>query len=715
MRRHRLYVRSLAAWPLPRTKSARTSKLFPLASKVHLARVLFRQDYTLYYTRVQAGFDVIGAQFTRFSEQCGASGAEQAEAVLLPVEPGWRGSKNHDVLPSLDLRETSMSRASLFPDPDLPVVPAAVRAEPDLWIRRLVVVTERTAAAGVVRDVSFRRGLNIVRVEARPEGETRPIGHSVGKTLLARLIRYCLGEGYFAAPEVTSRIAGKLPDAFVLAELFVSGKPWVVARPLRDAPLNESWALPAEDWRAGLGETNRLRRYTQFLDALTQATAARLPELRLPMANHPARWLDVLAWLARDQECGYKHYNEWRDPDANSGTARLPRDDASLLLRWAMGLLDTREIDEVARRYRLLREQGDVRSEVERLSHILDSSRPALAARLGLREEDMTGELFSRRASEAIDVYIRRLQGTVEGFAEGRDLAALHDDAVRAAAAVAVAENELARLRGASSASDTGCPLEKKDCPRFTAAARHDEQVRELEVRCRALRESHRQAENRYAEERRRSQESVGGTLGEIGRWQLLAEQFQEYQQAQRSRDDGLARVEVLERQARESRERQEAARGERDRRHARLSEYFDWTLKRLVGRDAGGAIRLDARGLHPAPASSVAANGAAMSTLATVLGLDLACLTATIAGVGHLPAFLLHDSPKEADLEAVLYERIFTLALELERVYKGKPAAFQYIVTTTTPPPGEAARDPYIRLTLDARADDGVLLRMRF
>ena len=60
------------------------------------------------------------------------------------------------------------------------------------------------------------------------------------------MIRYCLGEGYFASPEVTSRIAAELPFACVLAEIIVSGKPWVVARPLRDASLNESGSVPAD-------------------------------------------------------------------------------------------------------------------------------------------------------------------------------------------------------------------------------------------------------------------------------------------------------------------------------------------------------------------------------------------------------------------------------------------------------------------------------------
>jgi hypothetical protein len=633
-----------------------------------------------------------------------------------------------------------MSHETLFPEPDLPLVPAANPAEPEMWIRRLVIVTERKAPAQVIRDVGFRPGLNIIRVAERPVGETRPIGHSVGKTLLARLIRYCLGEGYFALPEVAGRIAGKLSGAYVLAEIRVSGRPWVVARPLRDAPLNESWAVPAEDWRAGLGETNRLRRYGQFLDALTQTTVARLPELRLPMANHPARWLDVLAWLARDQECGYKHYNEWRDPDANSGTARLPRDDASLLVRWAVGLLDTREIEEVSRRHRLLREQGEVRDEAERLTHVLEASRPALIARLGLRDEDVLGELFSRRAREVIDEHVQRLQGVAADLAEDAKATDLHREAVRTGQALAVAESELSRLNSLRQAAQaefraddaparTGnlpaCPLDKPDCPLHSAAARgadpeavlarYDEQIRELEVRCRALRDSHTQAERRHTAQRRRGQQSSGSTLGEIGRWQLLAEQFQEYQASQRQRDEALVRLDVLDRQIRDSREKQEAARGERNRRHGQLCEAFDWTLKRLLGAEAGGTIRLDARGMHPAPASNVAANGAAMSTLATVLGLDLACLAATIAGVGYLPGFLMHDSPKEADLEPVLYERIFTLALELERLYKGRPVAFQYIVTTTTAPPGEAAREPYVRLTLDARSEEGVLLRTRF
>jgi hypothetical protein len=186
-------------------------------------------------------------------------------------------------------------------------------------------VPERVPAAVVIRDIPYRPGLNVIRAVERPPGETRPIGHSVGKTLLTRLIRYCLGESHFAPQRVVTRIASALPRAYVLAEIVVAGQSWVVARPLRDAAASASLAVASDDWRAGLGDASGPQRHSDFLDVLTQNTLTGMPDLRLPNANHSARWLDLLAWLARDQECSYQHYNELRSPDANSGTARLHR------------------------------------------------------------------------------------------------------------------------------------------------------------------------------------------------------------------------------------------------------------------------------------------------------------------------------------------------------------------------------------------------------
>lgn len=104
----------------------------------------------------------------------------------------------------------------------------------------------------------------------------------------------------------------------------------------------------------------------------------------------------------------------------------------------------------------------------------------------------------------------------------------------------------------------------------------------------------------------------------------------------------------------------------------------------------------------------------ATLSTSATVLGFDFACPIGYITGLGQLPGLFLHDSPREADMEDAMYHRMFDLAAHLEAVFAGAEPSFQYIVATTTPPPDELDREPYVRLRLDARQEDGLLLRRR-
>ncbi len=493
-----------------------------------------------------------------------------------------------------------MKPMSLFPDQDVPIEPATDKTEPIVWIRRLVIVKERVAAPVVIRDVPFRLGLNVIRVVERPSGEARPIGHSVGKTLLTRLLRYCLGESRFAIQTVLNRIVLTLPGAYVLAEITLAGQHWVVARPLRDGPASASWAVADDDWHAGLSESSNLQRFGVFLELLAQITTGDLPELQLPIANHTARWLDLLAWLARDQECSYQHYNEWRSVDANSGTARLQRDDASLLMRWAMGLLGSSEIALSVERQRLLRQQADAEREIARHTSFINSTLPALRTRLGFGDDDLPGDFFSARAREAAEQRIQSLEALLTDFTDDTLVSRLHDEAVRAAQAVALVTRDLERLCGIrqeaegelrqrrdSSEADYratfeprwNCPL--PECPfkpanrrngmadperevRITdlegVLVRHNEQIAELEEQLPSLRQQHAEAEARYVLDRRRREGNIAGTLREIGRWQLLMEEVNDYQAARRARDAEQGRVDRLERTIRESRERQESA-----------------------------------------------------------------------------------------------------------------------------------------------------------
>jgi hypothetical protein len=236
-----------------------------------------------------------------------------------------------------------------------------------------------------------------------------------------------------------------------------------------------------------------------------------------------------------------------------------------------------------------------------------------------------------------------------------------------------------------------------------------------LALRIHQVREERKQSQERYAEAERLQTARLAGNRLLIDRWRDLGNEADDYE---RERQDCIRAQGLCDRLAREieqSRGSQELAREQKKRQHDELSRYYDWALKELFGPDACGSVRLDARGLHPSPGLTLGANGAAVSTLSTVLGLDLACLTAGICGLGLASPFLLHDSPKEADMEPALYDRQFELALKLERSYQGQTPAFPYIVTTTSQPPESVTVEPYTRLVLDARFPEGHLLGHKF
>ena len=99
------------------------------------------------------------------------------------------------------------------------------------------------------------------------------------------------------------------------------------------------------------------------------------------------------------------------------------------------------------------------------------------------------------------------------------------------------------------------------------------------------------------------------------------------------------------------------------------------------------------------------------------VLGFDLACLAASLCGIGHHPRILMHDSPREADMEEAMYHRLFRIVRTFELLFGDNEPSFQYIASTTTPPPRELAdpNAPFVRLTLDARDDKQRLLGIHF
>ncbi len=114
------------------------------------------------------------------------------------------------------------------------------------------------------------------------------------------------------------------------------------------------------------------------------------------------------------------------------------------------------------------------------------------------------------------------------------------------------------------------------------------------------------------------------------------------------------------------------------------------------------GTIKLDGNGLKVDAEFSGRGevSTAALDSL-KIVAFDLAALHLAVEEKADLPAFLLHDSPREADLDGQLYARLFSLVHQWEG--QAETPCFQYIVTTTTAPPPELQDERHVRLQMSS------------
>ena len=144
------------------------------------------------------------------------------------------------------------------------------------------------------------------------------------------------------------------------------------------------------------------------------------------------------------------------------------------------------------------------------------------------------------------------------------------------------------------------------------------------------------------------------------------------------------------------------------------LSSIFSAAVHGVIPSGAyDGEVTLAERELNFRITHGTTMSGEAVETLAVLLA-DVACMVYnTVSERPHLPGFLLHDSPREADLSLRLYRRFITLAASLQNHFDTAEACpFQYIITTTTPPPVDLQGDKWIKLHLNAAIPEETLFR---
>lgn len=125
------------------------------------------------------------------------------------------------------------------------------------------------------------------------------------------------------------------------------------------------------------------------------------------------------------------------------------------------------------------------------------------------------------------------------------------------------------------------------------------------------------------------------------------------------------------------------------------------------------GIVRFEDRELNFQITHGGAMSGEAVETLAVLLA-DISCLIFNLLSAdSRLPGFLLHDSPREADLGLRLYHSFINFVAEVAASFENQAdCPFQYILTTTTPPPHAVINPRHIILRLDASREEGLLFR---
>lgn len=639
----------------------------------------------------------------------------------------------------------------LGPQP-LTVTPAEGLEGPRLWVRRLVIWKE--PGGEKVRDIALRPGLNIIwspdgADDAASAEQINAIGHGSGKTLFCRLIRYCLGEDRFATEPQRDRIGTAFLNGIVGAEVILDGVCWAIVRPLGIRRRHMAVANgKLDEIAAGEGTSTGLE---PFIEAVDQSViTTELAGLVRPRTDGPI-WPIALAWLSRDQECRFDDVLDWRSPTSDSdspipasGQEKGPRLEAlrAFLMAITPEEQTTRgEVNNLNEQRRTLdQEIGHRRWEIERTQSrlvaaldlagqslpemplLIDVMRKSAGERLGaVTQLPAAGgaELATAREQhEAARVEWMRLDGErirIETSIpiEQRVLSEVQGELPGLSYSQAEAESPICPICDVpiDRALAEGCKLSHKIPDAEACRQRWTQRRADFEAQGKRL-EGLRQESVRILQLIALAKQHLDQAAIRVGAIEKARDTREAaWYTARRAQDDvervadligaqdeAVKRHRELGAKLDAERERLGAFRDKQARVFGRMSEKFDPIVRRLVGHDARGRIALSGNGIELSVDMGGDRTTAAIESL-KILAFDLAAMCLSIEGTTRVPPFLLHDSPREADLGLSIYGRLFDIAEELERI--GGTPLFQYIITTTTAPPAEFREPPYLQLKM--------------
>jgi len=646
-------------------------------------------------------------------------------------------------------------QTELFP-PETGFRPSEKHSTPRIWVRELRVY--RLLAADpehIVRSVKLRAGLNIIwaRPSARSEGarlHTPGVsGHGTGKTTVCRFLRHLLGEKTFGTDEQRARLREAFPAGWIVGEVNVDGIPWVVARPIAIGP--HPFVLRNQTLDHLFDDTAPRESLGDYLQAIETALVEPLKVASFATAPVPISWAHLIQWLARDQECRFAGLADFRHRSSDHNSPEMAVEDGHFLFRAVTNLIDTAEQAELEKNKGLLK----VRAHAERMAPL-----HRFSAESGLKRwrrefpnfrQDLAGADFLQEIAHMHEELALSAQDELNRFVEPMELVNARKNLIEvqlkladvngrishSQATMQWIEEQLANVRGEKTAealaefarkhfqSERYCnqlltSAIEWECPLASGRLLPIETTREAgSAGNEKLLLGQKDHENRRLREMKSLLPQVQAEEQQAAKMLAQAQQAFDQQRAMfatqlaaaksmtvdasraaadfRKADTFEKSLHDVDRQIRESQEMQARLRQDHGAALTNFSDVFARICRAMLGSDVTGTIRFKGRQISPRFEQKIDLTSAALETL-KILCFDIAALVLSIEGRGFHPRFLLHDGPREADMDVDLYHRLFLLILELEKAFAGAEPSFQYIITTTEPPHPLLKQPPYLR-----------------
>jgi hypothetical protein len=645
---------------------------------------------------------------------------------------------------------------------------ATQKTAPRLWIERLSIFSE-LGMDYCIRSISFRRGINIVWAREPDDESTyagvHAAGHGVGKTSLCLLLRYCLGDSTKSIDELREEALGEFPQGGVGAIVHVGSEVFAIFRFFN--AYREGFASPGDDLDA-LMTDGGAQPFKDFEAHLSEVMLSGVSPRVIPETEQVILWRHLLAWVARDQGGRFKSFFSWREGEG-TGLQR-PRQDPPIVMRAVLGLLAQDESKELMFLRTLERDLEAVEAETTRLRHepclIRSRIESELRAWLGasadlpMRSDDMfkdSVETKIRRAKTATEAKLASLDGEyetltnqlVELHMDHRQLKYEYDladtdykmaDAARNndESAYRLLAGRREKLRSLVGPCEHGqvafqkCTHIQNEIQNLSFADGRDKNAlakiggdwaaratQSLQRRIQAEKPL-QLAEQQVAvkgRERKALQIKRDSAALELDRGQRLLSELERWEktsgsiEAKELIEQSIARSTEIRKGIDAARVRLEMIQHERSSREQSLGNLTDLIARALLSNEAFGSLQVRD---ESRPFQLSLRGGEAFRVLEILLG-DVVCMLDACDPASAFPGLLIHDCPREADMGPRPYRDFLNLIARIELGAYGNNAPFQYIITTTTPPPDSLQQSPFLCLTLDPSHDEGLLFGLRF